>query len=225
MSNYEIVLFDVDGTLLDTKPGILRCVKKALTGLGIPIPPESKLNLFMGPPIKYCFTDVCGLDEETAEQAIRLFRADYEETGLYQSTVYDGVRPLLENLSFRGLRLGVATSKAEHMAATVLKYHGLSDYFEAVGGAPRLNYQSTKADSIRSALRDMNAPLNRKTVLVGDRKFDAEGAKQTGIDNIGVLYGYGPREEILSCFGQYAATTSELEKLILDETPTNSTEF
>lgn len=213
--DHTAILFDLDGTLIDTKPGVLWSVKNALTDLNLPIPDDDKLTTFMGPPIRLCFTEVCGLDEEQVDDAIKRFRFYYESEGLYNCTVYPGVVELLAKLKQNGFILGVATSKAEQFAKIVLEDKKIACYFDAVAGAPIENHHATKMDSILHVLELLHfgPEKYKKAVLIGDRKFDAEGAALAGIDSIGVTYGYGSREEITEHFASFADSAGEIANL------------
>lgn len=214
MDCYKTVLFDLDGTLLKTKPGIIWSLKKALSDLNLPIPPEDKLNLFLGPPLFYCFTDICGLTPELADKASVIFRKYYETKGLYNATVYDGIIPLLKRLREKGYRLGIATSKSDEFAKAVVRHFGLAEYFDSISGSPEDSPTWTKTDSILSVISSLGSD-KKSALMVGDRKFDIEGAKKAGVDCIGVLYGYGSREELSSCSPMtLAKTPADIEKYV-----------
>lgn len=214
--HYHTVLFDLDGTLLDTKAGIFRGVKETLHALNRSVPSDEALKLFLGPPLREGFTKVCGLPEEMVEEAISIYRSLYlGREYLFECKVYDGIPELLAQLAQQGCRLGVATSKAEPLARSVLEYMHLESCFDTVCGAPLDNSAATKADSVRSALSAIEGAKAQSTVLIGDRRFDAEGAAQAGVESIGVLYGFGSGEEIrASSFTQIAATVRELGELL-----------
>lgn len=214
---YKTILFDLDGTLIDTKPGILKSVKATLLILGITPPPDDALVRFLGPPTKQSFTDVCGLSPQLADKAAAIYRRHLVESGnIFDCTVYEGIGGLLMALKSAGLRLGVATLKAEPIAAMVLDHTGLTDYFDAVCGPAVDNLGATKADSIMLALTRIEDADMKTSVLIGDRCYDAHGAAQAGIDSIGVFYGYGTREEIkANPFTLTCETVKDLETLLL----------
>lgn len=217
MHNYSNILFDLDGTLLKTDSGVLNCVRKTFNDLGFELPPEGKLRSFMGPPLEDCFTKVCGLSWEQTAKAISAFRSYYEDGGLYDAKVYDGMEDFLKLLKDKGCSLAVATSKNEKFAKMVLKHFGIYDYFDTLAGAPgNIEIKWTKRDSVLKAMKALTRADSKNTVLIGDRKFDAYGAKEAGIDSIGVLYGYGTREEIMSCpFAGIAEDIDDLKNLLL----------
>jgi phosphoglycolate phosphatase len=214
---YKAVLFDLDGTLVDTKPGIINSVKATFRRLNIAPPPEETLNHFMGPPVFRSFTDVCGLSEALAGEAVRIYRSEIVESGeVFNCSLYEGMTGLLAELKSKGIKLGVATSKPEHLAVMLLGHLGAARFFEAICGAPVASRIDSKADSIRHALALIPGAEKGSAVLVGDRCFDALGAQETGIDSIGVLYGYGNRQEIESSpFTYTARSIAETRKILL----------
>ena len=194
---YGTILFDLDGTLLDTRPGVIHSMKATLDRLGIAYPPEDSLDAFMGPPLRECFTDVCGLSGDAADRAVQIYRRHLVESGdIYDCSAYPGIPELLGKLKAAGCRLGVATSKTDYVARDVLSHKGLAAFFDTVSGAPKQG--GTKADVIRQAFARLGIGKDG-AVLIGDRKFDAQGARETGIDCIGVRYGYGSADELDAC--------------------------
>lgn len=216
MNRYKNILFDLDGTLIDTKNGVLGSLKKALTELSLPLPPEDKLITFLGPPLEQCFRDVCGFNEEQTQKAVTVFRRYYGGGGLLDSEPYEGITELLKELRGKGLGLGVATSKNQRFAKIVIEHCGLDGLFDIVAGAPdSIETPWLKKDSVLKAMSAFDGADGFNTVLIGDRKFDAQGAAQAGIDAIGVLYGYGSEEEIkASGFTDVAADLNELRTLL-----------
>lgn len=217
MNRYKNILFDLDGTLLNTKPGVLGSVKKALAELGLTPPPDDILESFMGPPLSECFTEVCGLDASQVNTAITVFRRYYEGGGVYDAQPYPGIPELLTELKSAGFGLGVATSKNHRFAGIVLSHCGLSDFFNVVSGEPvGADTLWTKKDSILTAMASLPGANAENTVLIGDRKYDAYGAQQAGIDAIGVLFGFGKLEELEQCpFVKIAKDVSELQTMLL----------
>lgn len=210
----KTILFDLDGTIVASKSGVIGSVKKAFKNLKFNLPPEDTLDSFMGPPLLNCFTDVCKLSTENALKAMVLYRKYYESTGLFDAKIYDGIEDLLIYLKTRGYHLGVATSKNEKFAKIVLEHFDLLKYFGVIGATPLGKDHWTKKDSILKSLEGFDDSSLKTSVLIGDRKFDAEGAKQAGIDSIGVLYGYGTSEEVEHCgFSKVVGTVSDLKAL------------
>ncbi|MFC6063071.1 HAD hydrolase-like protein [Streptomyces ochraceiscleroticus] len=148
------LLLDLDGTLVDSASGITAGVATALAALGVPVPDADTLRSFVGPPMYQTFREVIGLDEPTAQQALRLYRADYAEYGALASTVYDGVLALLEVLATAGLPMAVATSKIEDQAVRITEHHGLAPYLVAVCGTSDAEGRHTKQDVIQHCLQE-----------------------------------------------------------------------
>lgn len=216
MSGFNTVLFDLDGTLTDSSPGIFNCVKHALSLLGRDIPDETVLKKFLGPPLKYAFTEFGGLDEATSEEAFRLYRQRYNEAGVTENSLYDGVYDMLERLHGTGLTLAVATTKVEFMAEKIIEHFGIRPFFTAVCGAAPDGSDGKKSDVIRKALRLCGEDDLKSAVMVGDRFYDIEGAREVGIASIGALFGYGEREELEKAGADYIASEpNEIAKIIL----------
>lgn len=193
---YRYLLFDLDGTLTDSAPGIIRCVRLALDGFGMSGLSEEVLRGFVGPPLVDSFR-ACGLSEEETAMAIARFRAEYEVRGIEENTLYPGIVELLTQLSDAGYRIAVATSKPTVMAERVLDRFALGRWFDAVCGGEPEGPCRTKAGVIRCAMERIGASSEcRKVLMLGDRRHDMEGARMNGVDAVGVLWGYGSREEL-----------------------------
>jgi len=191
MIKYQAVVFDLDGTLTDSAPGILAGARFALETMGRPVPEEAVLRRFLGPPLMDSFTRLCGMSHEDAARAQDIYREYYNHTGALQNAVYPGVRALLAGLRQAGVHLGVATHKPLAPTMKILKAFDLLRYFDLVAG-PELweNPGPTKGELILRAL-----PQGLRAVMIGDRATDLEGARQVGVDSIAALYGYGHPEE------------------------------
>lgn len=186
-------LFDLDGTLNDTGPGITGCVQHALGQLGWAAQPEEFLRQFVGPPLLHSFMTFCHMDEAAARQAIGLYRARYQAWGVYQSPLYPGVEGMLRRLG--GLAaLGVATSKRESGARQILAMRGIEPFFTVVVGDD--GTRPSKTEVVGEALRLLGGPPAEQVVMVGDRLYDIEGAKAWGLFTIGAQYGYAPPGEL-----------------------------
>lgn len=188
------ILFDLDGTLTDSGPGIINSVRYALTEMGHEIP--DRLERFIGPPLESSFREFCGMDHDEAERAIAYYRTRYELSGMSENRVYDGIPEMLEKLREHGFRLAVATSKYELYAKKVTDLFGLTGYFDGIYGSEKNAGRTEKADVIRYALREMGDPDRDSVLMIGDRMHDIEGAHEAGIPCMGVLWGYGSREEL-----------------------------
>ncbi|HIZ78840.1 MAG TPA: HAD family hydrolase [Candidatus Lachnoclostridium stercorigallinarum] len=212
----KYLLFDLDGTLTDPEEGITKAVQLALRHFGIEVEDRTKLRPFIGPPLWDQFQEYAGLSREQAEEAVKVFRAYYTEKGVYENKEYPGIREMLGALKCAGYQLYVATSKPETTAGIVMKYFGFADYFVYVAGADSEGERVRKADVIRYLLEKEGITDLSEAVMIGDRKHDVLGAKEVGMDSIGVLYGYGSREELETAGAGYiAATVEELEDYLL----------
>ncbi len=213
--NFNTVLFDLDGTLTDSSPGIFNCVKHALTLLGRDIPDENVLKKFLGPPLRYSFTEFCGLDEDTAVQAVKLYRQRYGTVMTTENALYNGVESMLKQLHNGGITIGVATSKPEKYAVKILEDFGIKRYFKTVCGTTPEENRTEKVYLIEKALRVCGVTDLSTAVMVGDRFYDIEGAKAAGIASVGALYGYGSRLELENAGADYtAASPDDIVKII-----------
>lgn len=198
----DSVLFDLDGTLTDPFEGITNSVAYALNKFGIDVSDRRSLTPFIGPPLRESFSVFYGFSKKDAEKAVSYYREYYAETGIFENTVYDGIKDVLAELKARGKKLVVATSKPEIFAKRILEHFSLG-YFDFVAGATLDSARVTKSDVISYALREGGINDRSRTVMVGDRKHDVYGAKQNGIRCIGVLYGYGNKEELIQAGADY----------------------
>lgn len=194
MSRYKTLLFDLDGTLLDTAPGILSSIRFALGELGIPEPPD--MWRFLGPPLFVSLKEFCGLDDEKAQEAVNIYRKKYSTDGeLFKSSVFDGVEELLKELKAAGLTLAVATSKPEPFAKRLIEHFGLTDHFDFIGGSGLDNSRGSKGEVIEYVLEKLGQPDRGSALMIGDRRHDVLGAGECGIDCLYALWGYGSSEE------------------------------
>lgn len=218
MTDYRILLFDLDGTLTDSEEGILNCVKHALTSAGRSIPDDDALRAFIGPPLLESFQTVCGMTYEDAETAVAVYRERYNIIGLFENRVYDGIPELLKKLKAAGYKLAVATSKPEAYTLRILEHFGILSCFDAVAGCSLDKEGETKADMIRLAMKRLGLTDEDKPyiLMIGDRKHDILGARECGIDCAGVLYGFAPEGELQEYGAKLiAADVCELEKILL----------
>ena len=191
----KILLFDLDGTLTDSKEGILRCASVALAAFGIEAEPSSLMG-FIGPPLAWSFPHFFHLNEEQTEEAIRIYRKHYAAGGKFENRVYDGVREMLTSLAGMGYRLAVATSKPEGFSCEILSHFDLARYFECISGADPTQ-AGDKESVIRAALSRLGVTDPTDALMIGDRLHDMIGAERVGMRSVGVLWGYGSREELL----------------------------
>ena len=150
---YDVVLFDLDGTLTESEPGILNCVQYAVEKMGFPVPPRAELKKFIGPPLLSSFEDVCGMTDAQAEEALALFRERFNPIGWKENSVYPGIAPLLRTLKAKGARVGLATSKPVDFARRIADYFGLSPYLDMIAAAPmKETHHASKKELIAEAL-------------------------------------------------------------------------
>ncbi|MCI8612660.1 MAG: HAD-IA family hydrolase [Clostridia bacterium] len=206
MSN---VLFDFDGTLFDTYEGISLCVSYALEKLCKPPLGESALRKFLGPPIFSSMRDFAGVEEENVDEAVRLFRERYVAGGVLLCKPYDGIKELLAYLKERGVTLCIASSKPQFAIELLLREHGMTHFFDRICGASGAEKSEDKSKRLREAMTQKDA------VMVGDRKFDIAAAKKTGLRSVGVLYGFGSKEELREAGADALAEDTEQLKGIL----------
>jgi len=201
----KCVIFDLDGTLTRSEEGIWNCVRYAAEKMGFPVPDAEMLRKFIGPPLLYSFQTYMGLSEEKAREAIVTYRERYVKVGLFENRVFPGVRRLLRMLKEQGCWVGIATGKPQSPSERIVAHFGLDKYIDRVVG-PTGDHGAEKADLIAAALPEEYG----EAWMVGDRKFDVEGALAVGIKGLGVGYGYGSEEELRAagCHA-YAATVQE----------------
>ena len=193
---YDAVLFDFDGTLVDTGEGILKSLQFAFEDHGRPVPDLQDLKKFIGPPIYYSFTTFYGVSEDEVGAYIKSYRKRYKEKGIYECRLYDGMLETLRALKEGGVKLGIASSKPQHLIYDVMDYIGITDLFDAVVGTMLDDSRHEgKADLVDESRRKLGVKDKMRVLMVGDRYFDIDGAAGAGVDSAGVLYGYGSREE------------------------------
>ena len=195
---YEFVLFDLDGTLTDPALGITNSLIYGLKKWGIEPPEREKLYKFIGPPLAEAISEEFSLTLAQAEEVVEYYREYFSVKGLFENTLYDGIKPLLAELKERGCRLALATSKPLVFAEKILRHFEIYDYFEVVAGATLDGKVVHKNDVIKEALSLLGTESVEDVIMVGDRRFDVEGAASVGIGCIGVGYGYGSEEELRS---------------------------
>lgn len=193
---YQYIFFDLDGTLTDSGIGISNSVKYALRKLGYPVEEERVMTEFVGPPLWKSFHMFCDMTKEEAEHAVDVYREYFSVTGLFENEVYDGIRPMLDALKAKGYKMAIATSKPEIYSVQIVKHFQLDSYFEFVAGSTMDGSRVAKADVIRHAMDSLGLDDASKILMVGDREHDVLGAKQIGMDCVGVLWGYGSEEEL-----------------------------
>jgi phosphoglycolate phosphatase len=213
---WTCVLFDLDGTLTDSAPGITSSLTETFITLGLPVPDEAGLLAYVGPPLLESFRDFAGMSELEALNALTVYRTVATERDLHDNAVFPGVQGLLSSLHDTGIPIAVATSKPESRARRILEHFGLAGYFDVIAGASEDESRSSKADVVEYALdrlREQGIDL-AQTVLVGDRSNDVEGAMANGIPTILVEWGYGSPAEAGGAMA-IVHSTDQLRTLLL----------
>lgn len=193
--NYQYILFDLDGTLTDPKLGITKSVAYALKSYGIQVDDLDSLLKFIGPPLQESFVKYYGFSEEQGAEAVEKYREYFKPYGIYENKVYDGVENMLTELVKCGKKVILATSKPTVFANVILEYFHLDKYFTCAVGSELDGSRVKKGEVITEALRQAGVTDKSLAVMIGDREHDILGAKENGIDSIGILYGYGDRAE------------------------------
>lgn len=215
MGGKKYILFDLDGTLTDPMVGITKSVQHALKSYGIEEPRLEALTPFIGPPLKDSFMKYYGFLEGQASQAIERYREYFAVTGIFENQVYEGIPQMLAALREAGKVLLVATSKPEMYAIQILEHFHLKEYFSFVGGASMDEARVKKEDVIAYVLEAAEITNPGEAVMVGDREHDVVGAKKNGIGCVGVLFGYGSRQELEEAgASQIAGTVEELGRIL-----------
>ncbi len=215
MKKYSVILFDLDGTITDSGIGVTNSVMYALKKYGIEVNDRSELFRFIGPPLIDSFMNFYGFSHDKAVEAVDSYREYYRDTGIWENSVYEGIPELLKSLSESGKRVLVATSKPEIFARRILEKHGIAKYFEYIAGANMDETRSSKEDVINYALETCGITDTSEVVMVGDTKFDIIGANKFGMDSVGILFGYGTKEEMEAEGATYIReTVEELSELL-----------
>lgn len=191
MKKYDLILFDLDGTLLDTSAGIFNSVRYAESQMGLAPIPDSRLREFVGPPPKAMYSKIYGLSEDDALRAAQFHREYGKTKALYEASVYPGMPELLSFLREQGHKLAVATLKSETIAQSILEYYGLASYFDTIVG---MDPEETLTKRKTIDLAVIRTAAEGKKLLIGDSIYDYDGAKEAGVDFLGVTYGFGFKE-------------------------------
>lgn len=235
---FQYILFDLDGTLTDPKVGITKSVQYALRALGIEEPDLDKLEPFIGPPLKDSFMEFYGFDNKQTEIAVEKYRERFVVTGIFENEIYSGIEQMLANLHHAGCKLAIASSKPTELVERILEHFAIKEYFDVVVGSEMDGTRSRKEEVVEEALRRLvpqifanpseksaeasgsqpsnEKALRRSIVMVGDRKFDIEGAKAFGLTGIGVAFGYAQEGELEQAGADFIVeTVAELEGLLI----------
>ena len=203
MHKYKIILFDLDGTISDPKIGITKSVQYALQKMNIYEPDIDKLECFIGPPLQASFAEYYDFDERKTKKAIDFYRERFKEKGMFENELYEEIPLLLTSLYEQGIILVVATSKPTVFAEQILQYFNISQFFDLIVGSNLDGTRTSKTEIIQYILNKYHNHKLDEFIMIGDRKHDIIGALNTGIDSIGVTYGYGSLEELKECKPTY----------------------
>ena len=212
---HKVLLFDLDGTLTDPREGITRCVQYALSRQGIQVDDLSRLERFIGPPLKQSFIDFYDFDATQAQTAVDDYRVRFGRVGMFENMLYDGIVELLRALKGSGRQLFVATSKPWFYARQIVTHFNLDSYFCSVYGSELDGMRTEKHALIAHILREEGIAAG-DALMIGDRSFDLIGARHNGVANAAVAYGYGSREELVAeAPDYYLETLAELQDTLL----------
>lgn len=190
---YDLIMFDLDGTLVNSEEGVTKSVQYALNAFGIEENNQDNLRRFIGPPLIDAFMNFYNMTEQDALSAVKKYRERYSKTGVYENKLFPDVENVLEELKKNGKKLALATSKPHIFAREVLKSFNLTEFFDILVGAEFDGTRNDKKDVIAEVLKQAGEYKN--PVMIGDRKHDVEGAKKNGVDFIGVSFGFAPEGE------------------------------
>lgn len=214
---YDTVIFDMDGTLLDSAPGIIKTIHEVFNELNISFPEMEDESRLIGPPLKYVYHHMLGLDMVQLEKAISHHHRYYMSHGIFETTLFPGVRELMRDLKLAGAKVGVATSKYYQFAEKLMDHFGLEPYIDLAEMSNGTEMTSTKENMIATIMSSFKSKAER-TVMIGDTIYDAEGARLNAISFIAVLYGYGTHENMQKAkVMQFANTVNELRPLLFSD--------
>lgn len=202
------ILFDLDGTVINSKEGIFNSIDYTLEKLGMEKADYETKAKFIGPAIGYSFKTLYGFSEEQAENAVNIYREYYGETGIFEMEPYEGLEKLLKKLKAQGKKIAIATKKPEMYAKRIITYLDFDKYFDLVCGAKSEEADNSKSHIIKRAFEGLNARKD-EALMIGDTKFDIIGAKGAGVISLGVGYGFGTKEELIENGAEYYAETMD----------------
>jgi phosphoglycolate phosphatase len=209
MKKYDIIAFDLDGTLTNPERGLIASFVYALGKMGVDYGEKNELKKFIGPPIYEEWQRCFGFTPEESSKALLIFREFYSVYGWWDNEIYPGVKEMLEKLKNAGKKIILATSKPEIFAKKILELFDISKYFDFIGGAATDKTRDKKSEVLEYSIKSVGVSDKSKVILVGDRVYDSEGAIACGIDSLGVLYGHGSEEEVRSAGFTYIVNNVE----------------
>lgn len=215
MAGFDFVIFDFDGTIADTRRGVFDSIIYALTSYGYEVPDEEVLNSFLGPPLHASFKKTTACTDEMAQTLTDKYRELYTDNAMYRLQLFDGVEEMLREMKSCGVKLAIASSKPEKFFSKLLEHLGITQYFDVVCGASLGDIHNTKQAIIARAMKELSADKD-KTLMVGDRMFDIEGAKENGIKSAGVVFGFDYEDELKTAGADFIVkTTKQLLREVL----------
>lgn len=212
----DIVLFDLDGTISDASPGMLVGFRLVFERFDMDQPDDASIARHFGPPLAVTWREVYGMTDEQITEGLRVYRDYYHDVGMFENNLFEGIPEVLRSLSEAGVTLSTATSKPEYSATRIIEHFGLRDYFTFIGAADLDGTRDSKSEVIAHTLQALNAnATSHQIMMVGDRRHDVEGAREHGIDTIGVLWGYGDEAELTAAGAVALAQTPEVVSELL----------
>ena len=199
MKHYDYILFDLDGTLIESAESVRVSLAHAMEALGLPCPDLSDYTKYVGPPLEDTFRGMCAVPEDQIERGMIIYRDYYDEVGQKTNKLFDGVIEMLAALRERGFKIAVCTSKNEPVAEMVCDKMNLTPYLDAICGSTFDGSRRAKADIIPYAIETLGCTDKKNALMIGDTHFDARGAQLAGVDFLGVTYGYGTVESMKAC--------------------------
>jgi len=206
---HDLVLFDMDGTLVDSQEGIINSIVYALDFFDIKVEDANSLRVFLGPPLRDMFHKMFGFEGERLEQVVAKYREHLSVKGLYEGELYPGILETLGKLRKSGVRMAVATAKATVFAEKMLEHYKIAEYFDLVIGCELDGRRSEKPEIIAYVLDELDSGRISKPMMVGDRKFDILGAKAHNMPGVGCLWGYGDEAELVEAGATYLVKSPE----------------
>ncbi|MGN0452808.1 MAG: HAD hydrolase-like protein [Ruminococcus sp.] len=215
---YDYLLFDLDGTVSESGPGIKRCIELSMERLGRKCPDLSDYSKYIGPPLINTFMGLCGLSQEEAEKAVEFYREIYVSEGEPRNRCYDGIKELLQKIKETGTKAAICSSKHQLQVENVCSAMGIADCFTALCGSDASQGRLEKEEVIPYAISALGGGTSKRVVMIGDTCYDAKGARLMGVDFIGVTYGYGTEETMRKEGAEiFAKSPRELERILFGE--------
>lgn len=214
VSKYDAVLFDFDGTVADTGEGIFNSIRYAISSLGFEQISESRLRTFIGPPIHDSFKRELNMTDEQCDEAVRKYREIYSEKCIYEFELYPGIDSLLRELKASGVKIAIASSKPVKFVSRLISHLGYDEIIDFISSPSFDGDHMSKAMLINNAVNEFGVKKSR-TLMVGDRHFDINGANEAGIDSVGVIFGYGSEEELKEAGATYVVSHADEIKNII----------